>query len=134
MGMHDLIAVLRQHGIQPTAQRLAVAKVVLNRESHPSAEEAWAKVRRRCPTISRATVYNTLNLFVKKGLLKQQVLKEGMAVFDAEVQPHHHFIDEQTGKVYDVPWETLQVTGGESLREFNVREYQVVLRGRRRNR
>ena len=131
--MQNLIAILRRHGIQPTPQRLAVARVVLNRDTHPSAEEAWAKVRRKCPTISRATVYNTLNLFVEKGLLKQQVLKEGMAVFDAEVHPHHHFIDERTGKVYDVPWETLQVTGGESLREFSVREYQVVLRGRKRN-
>lgn len=129
--MQNLIAVLRQHGIHPTLQRLAVARVVLNRDSHPSAEEAWAKVRKRCPTISRATVYNTLNLFVKKGLMRQQVLKEGLALFDAEVRPHHHFIDEQTGKVYDVPWEKLQVTGGESLRQFRVREYQVVLRGRR---
>lgn len=124
---------LRQHGIQPTPQRLAVAQIVLSRESHPSAEEVWTKVRRRCPTISRATVYNTLNLFVKRGLLKLQVLKEGMAVFDAEVDPHHHFIDDETGKVYDVPWEMLRVTGKESLRNFNVREYQVVLRGRRRN-
>lgn len=123
---------LRQHGIQPTPQRLAVAQIVLSRESHPSAEEVWTKVRRRCPTISRATVYNTLNLFVKRGLLKLQVLKEGMAVFDAEVDPHHHFIDDETGKVYDVPWEMLRVTGKESLRNFNVREYQVVLRGRRR--
>ncbi len=131
--MHDLMDMLRQHGIQPTPQRLAVAQIVLSRESHPSAEEVWTKVRRRCPTISRATVYNTLNLFVKRGLLKLQVLKEGMAVFDAEVDPHHHFIDDETGKVYDVPWEMLRVTGKESLRNFNVREYQVVLRGRRRN-
>jgi len=131
--MHDMVAILRQHGIQPTPQRLAVAQIVLSRESHPSAEEVWTKVRRRCPTISRATVYNTLNLFVKRGLLKLQVLKEGMAVFDAEVDPHHHFIDDETGKVYDVPWEMLRVTGKESLRNFNVREYQVVLRGRRRN-
>lgn len=129
--MDDLIAILRRHGIHPTPQRLAVARVVLNRESHPSAEEAWAKVRKRCPTISRATVYNTLNLFVKKGLMRQQVLKEGLALFDAEVRPHHHFIDEQTSRVYDVPWETLRVTGAESLRRFKVREYQVILRGRR---
>ncbi len=131
--MQDLIAILRRHGIQPTPQRLAVAQVVLSRQSHPSAEEAWAKVRRRCPTISRATVYNTLHLFVKKGLMRQQLLKEGLALFDAEVRPHHHFIDEQTGKVYDVPWEALRVTGAESLGRFRVREYQVVLRGRRRN-
>ncbi len=127
-----MLATLRQHGIQPTPQRLAVAKVVLGRDRHPSAEEVWAKVRRRCPTVSRATVYNTLNLFVDKGLLTMQVLREGTAVFDAEVRPHHHFIDERTGRIYDVPWDALQVQGQESLNHYDVRELQVVLRGRRR--
>lgn len=127
-----MLATLRQHGIQPTPQRLAVAKVVLGRDSHPSADEVWAKVRRRCPTVSRATVYNTLNLFVDKGLLKMQILREGTAVFDAEVHPHHHFIDERTGRIYDVPWDALQVQGHESLSQYDVRELQVVLRGRRR--
>ncbi|NLX24284.1 MAG: transcriptional repressor [Phycisphaerae bacterium] len=130
--MRHMLATLRQHGIQPTPQRLAVAKVVLGRDRHPSAEEVWAKVRRRCPTVSRATVYNTLNLFVDKGLLTMQVLREGTAVFDAEVRPHHHFIDERTGRIYDVPWDALQVQGQESLNHYDVRELQVVLRGRRR--
>ena len=132
--MWQPIAILRQHGIQPTPQRLAVAKVVLDRKGHPSAEEVLEKVRRKCPTVSRATVYNTLNLFVKKGLVKQQVLREGSAVFDAEVGAHHHFIDEESGEIHDVPWESLQVKGAKSLRDFEVRELQVVLRGRRRKR
>ncbi len=132
--MRQRIAILRQYGIQPTPQRLAVAEVVLGCKGHPSAEEIWDKVRRKCPTVSRATVYNTLGLFVKKGLLKQQVLREGSVAFDGEVHAHHHFIDEETGKIYDVPWESLQVKGEKSLRDFEVREYQVVLRGRRRKR
>ena len=132
--MHKLIPPLRRHGIQPTPQRLAVAKVVLGRKEHPAADEVWAKVRRRCPTVSRATVYNTLNLFVEKGLLKMQVLKEGTAVFDSDVRAHHHLIDDQTGKIYDVPWDSLQVKGQNSLRDFEVRDLQVVLRGRKRKR
>ena len=111
-----------------------MAEVVWDRKGHPSAEEVLEKVRRKCPTVSRATVYNTLNLFVEKGLLKQQVLKEGNAVFDAEVHAHHRFIDEETGEIYDVLWESLQVKGAKSLREFKVTELQVVLRGRRRKR
>jgi hypothetical protein len=54
-------------------------------------------------------VYNTLNLFAEKGLLKPQPLREGVVVFDPHVKPHHHFIDEDTGKVIDVPWEALKV-------------------------
>lgn len=129
--MFDALSVLRRHGIQPTPQRIAVAEHVLGAKTHPSADEVWEQVRRRCRTLSRATVYNTLNLFVEKGLLRTQVLKEGTVVFDPRVDAHHHFIDVNTGKIYDVPWDALKVTGKEALRGFEVREYQVILRGRR---
>jgi len=119
-------------GIQPTPQRIAVAEYILNTVDHPTADEVWVNVRDRCPTLSRATVYNTLNLFAEKGLLRMQSLKEGVVVFDPHVVPHHHFIDDDTGKVLDIPWDAVKVTGQNSLRGFDVREYQVVLRGRKR--
>jgi Fur family transcriptional regulator, iron response regulator len=130
--MTKVIELLRQHEIQPTPQRLAVAEFVLGTDTHPSADEVLAAVRRRCPTLSRATVYNTLNLFTEKGLVKAQPLKGGVVVFDAHVAPHHHLVEEETGKVFDVPWEALKVTGQAALEEFEVRELQVVMRGRRR--
>lgn len=132
--MTDLVAFLREHGIQPTPQRLAVAEYVLNTEDHPSADEVWSRVQKRCPTLSRATVYNTLNLFAQKGLLRLQNIRETAAVFDPNTTPHHHFIDEDTGKVYDVPWEALEVKGEDNLRGYEIHDYQVVLRGRRRRR
>lgn len=121
---------LRGNGIQPSAQRLAVAEYVLETKDHPSADQVWTKVRRRAPMISRATVYNTLNLLVEKGLLRQLVLAEGRIVFDPHVAPHHHFVDDETGAILDVPWEALDVHRVEALRGMDVREYQVVLRGR----
>jgi Fe2+ or Zn2+ uptake regulation protein len=130
--MKRMLDKLAACGIQPTPQRIAVAEYVLNTANHPTADEVWMNVRDRCPTLSRATVYNTLNLFAEKGLLKTQPLKEGVVVFDPHVTPHHHFIDEETGKVFDIPWDAVKVTHGKSLRGLDVREYQVVLRGRRR--
>jgi Fur family transcriptional regulator, iron response regulator len=130
--MKDIIQVLRRHGVQPTPQRIAVAEHVLAARTHPSADQVWERVRRGCPTLSRATVYNTLNLFVEKRLLRTQVLKEGTVVFDPRIDAHHHFIDVNTGRIYDVPWEALKVSGEKALRGFEVREYQVILRGRRR--
>ena len=129
--MSDIIQVLRRHGIQPTPQRIAVAEHVLAAKTHPAADEVWEQVRRRCPTLSRATVYNTLNLFVEKGLIRTQVLKEGTVVFDPRVEAHHHFIDVDTGRIYDLPWEALRVSIEKALRGFEVREYQVIMRGRR---
>ena len=130
--MRDVLVALRTHGIQPTAQRLAVAGFVLEARSHPTADEVWEKVRARNPTLSRATVYNTLNLFVEKGLLRTQAVREGALVFDPRVARHHHFVDQETGAIYDVPWEAVKVTGEKSLREYDVKEYQVVMRGRKR--
>src|SRR5687768_17369695 len=66
----DVPDILKRHGILPTAQRLAVAEYVLSMTEHPSADNVWAGVRESFTTISRATVYNTLNLFVEKGLLR----------------------------------------------------------------
>ena len=125
---------LRERGIQPSAQRLAVADYVLETLEHPSADQVWARVKERFPAISRATVYNTLNLFVEKGLLAQHALAEGRVVFDPNTGPHHHFIDEGSGAILDVPWEAVDVRKVEELRGLEVREYQVVMRGRRKGR
>jgi Fe2+ or Zn2+ uptake regulation protein len=129
--MDDLADLLRRHGLQPSAQRLAVAEYVLRTQDHPSADEVLARVRGRVPMISRATVYNTLNALVEKGLLRSFVLAEGRLVFDPHVAAHHHFIDEVTGAIHDVPWAALEVRRVEALEGLEVREYQVVLRGRR---
>jgi Fe2+ or Zn2+ uptake regulation protein len=59
------------------------------------------------------------------------VLAEGKVVFDPKVDRHHHFVDEDTGAIHDVPWEALQVKNVDGLRGFDVRAYQVVLRGRK---
>jgi Fur family iron response transcriptional regulator len=122
---------LRDSGIQPSAQRLAVAEYVLHTRAHPTADEVWTEVRARVPMISRATVYNTLNLFVRSGLLRALPLGGGSVVFDPNVAPHHHFIDDATGRIQDVPWEAIDVRQVDGLPGLRVREVQVVLRGRR---
>ena len=126
----DAVLLMRRHAIQPSAQRVAVAAYVLNTSEHPTADRVWARVRRSFPMISRATVYNTLNLFVKKGLLRQFALSDGKTVFDANVGRHHHFVDERSGRLYDIPWDALEVSRIEALSGFAVRDYHVVVRGR----
>jgi Fe2+ or Zn2+ uptake regulation protein len=128
----DIVRILEDRGIQPSAQRVAVATFVLATESHPSADQVWSTVQESFPMISRATVYNTLNLFVRKGLLRELVLAEGRSVFDPNLNPHHHFVDETTGAIYDLPWDSLKVSEVANLKGFDVHEYQVVLRGIKR--
>ena len=129
MQTKDTATTLRDSGIQPSAQRVAVGDYVLYTIEHPSADLVWKRVRERFPWISRATVYNTLNLFVDKGLLQRLNLSEDSIVFDPITETHHHFIDEKSGAIHDVPWDRVQVCNIESLREFEVHDYQVVMRG-----
>jgi Fur family iron response transcriptional regulator len=121
---------LRENGIQPSAQRVAVAEYVLHTREHPSAELVLKRVRERFPWISRATVYNTLNLFVERGLLQRLTIAEDSVVFDPITSTHHHFIDDATGAIYDVPWERVQVCNLESLQDYDIEQYQVVMRGK----
>ena len=123
---------LVEHGIRPSAHRLAVAEYVLTTQDHPSAERVWREVASRFPAISRATVYNTLNLFVEKGILRALHLDPESVVFDPRVETHHHFVDEKTGAIHDVDWEKVQVCNIDQLREYDIHEYMVVMRGTRR--
>lgn len=130
----DVLEALEQVGIQPSAQRVAVGRYVLHTRDHPSADQVFARVKDAFPELSRATVYNTLNLFVGKGLLKALVIAEGRVVFDPDTAPHHHLVDEASGAIHDIPWDALEVRGVDKLDGFDVTAHQVVLRGRARRR
>ena len=67
----DLDAYLRDNGIMPSQQRLRIARVILDKSDHMSAEEVYRNVNGPWPPVSRATVNNTLRLFVEKGLLQK---------------------------------------------------------------
>jgi len=132
MDLKAAIELLGRHDIRPSAQRVAIARFVLETEAHPSADQVWQRVKVQFPMVSRATVYNTLNLFVAKGLLQELTLAPGFTVYDPKTDPHHHFLDDATGAIHDVPWDALDVSRIEGLRDYEVRDYSVVLRGRRR--
>lgn len=127
----DVGSILRAAGIRPSSHRIKVAEYVLRTSEHPSAEQVYERVQGELPVLSRGTVYNTLNLLVEKGLLRALVLHEGRTVFDPCLERHHHFIDDVTGEVVDVPWDAVQVGAVSGVRGIAVREYMVVMRGRK---
>ncbi|MGF1467897.1 MAG: Fur family transcriptional regulator [Sandaracinaceae bacterium] len=130
--MSDILERLRSRGITPSAQRVAIAEYVLTTNEHPSADRVFTVVGERLPVLSRATVYNTLKLFVEKGLLRTVNLAEGGVVFDSNLDRHHHFVDVDSGEIVDIDWNRLRVAGVPDLEGYEVEHYEVVLRGRRR--
>jgi Fur family transcriptional regulator, iron response regulator len=127
-----LVERLEHAGVRPSAQRVAIAAYVLATSDHPTADQVWSRVKADFPMVSRATVYNTLQTFREHGLIQQLVLAEGSVVFDPKVEPHHHFVDDETGAIHDIPWSALRVGKVDELEGVDVRDYMVVVRGRRK--
>jgi Fur family iron response transcriptional regulator len=94
---------LARHGAKPTAQRLQLAELLFARPQHVSAEQVLKSARAAGIRVSKATVYNTLNLFVDCGLLRALTVDRDRVYYDSTVAPHHHFYNVDTGEMIDVP-------------------------------
>lgn len=94
-------ALLRQHGIYPTGQRLAIASVLMARHQHVTADELHERVCTADEVVSKATVYNTLNLFVDKGLVRQIIVDAGKTFYDSNRAHHQHVYNVDTGELID---------------------------------
>ena len=90
-------------GIRPTAQRVRIASLLLSAPQHLSAEQILASLRSAGARVSKATVYNTLNLFASHGLIRLLSVDGSRAWFDSNVDAHYHFHDTSSGALIDVP-------------------------------
>jgi Fur family iron response transcriptional regulator len=93
---------LEQRGIQATAQRLRIAELLFARDQHLTAEQILEALAEDGSQVSKATVYNTLNLFAEKGLLKPLLVDPERGLFDSNTRPHYHIHVEDTGELIDV--------------------------------
>ncbi len=122
---------LRRAGVPITLQRVEIACVLLLRPMHMSADQALAAVRERAPEISRATVYNTLNLFREKNLVKELIVDPDRVVYDSNTEPHHHLYNVDTGEVSDIASAALRVVGTPALPAgTELQEIDVIIRVR----
>jgi Fur family iron response transcriptional regulator len=102
-------ALLAQHGIAPTEQRLEIARLLFARHQHLSAEQILAQLSRQASRVSKATVYNTLNLFAENGLVREVVIDPAKRFYDSNLDPHHHLFHTDTGRLEDVPPARIQI-------------------------
>ncbi len=100
--MHDVNSLLESHGIRPTHQRVKVAEVLLAAPVHLTADQLLATLKQSPSRVSKATVYNTLKLFVDHGLARQIHLDPDRCVYDSTILPHHHFQNVETGEMRDI--------------------------------
>jgi len=107
-----LLERLRDAGLRPTRQRLALARLLFDGgDRHVTAEQLYAEARQEEIPVSLATIYNTLNQFRKAGLLREVVVDAGRSWFDTNLDDHHHFFHEGSGTLTDFRAEDLAVEG-----------------------
>jgi len=130
--MDDIVAKLCAGGVKPTRQRLEIARVLFASADHLSADRILALVNDKRPATSKATVYNTLKLFLARGLIRAVIVNPSKVFYDSNIAPHHHFYDVHAGKLIDIAADNVAVTGLPPLPAGSVAEgVDIVIRIRR---
>ncbi|ADQ47228.1 ferric uptake regulator, Fur family [Caldicellulosiruptor kronotskyensis 2002] len=119
---------LEKRGIKPSLIRIKVYEYLKKHRTHPTAEEVYLNLSKEIPTLSKTSVYNTLSLFVEKGLVQMLTIEENIARFDADTSVHGHFQCKVCCKIYDflVEKESIQ---SYLDKNFDVEEIYVYYKG-----
>ena len=131
----DALRRLKEAGLRPTRQRLALGKLLFDAgDRHVTAEQVHGEVGAQGIKVSLATIYNTLNQFTESGLLREVVVAPGRSYFDTNVSDHHHFFYEDDGALQDIPGDQIALaTMPEAPAKAEVARVDVIVRLRRAN-
>ncbi len=121
---------LREVGLRPTRQRLALAKLLFDGEDrHVTAEDLHSEAREAGVGVSLATIYNTLHQFTQASLLREVVVEAGRSYFDTNTSYHHHFFFEKNGRLIDIPGSGISISDVPSPPEgLQVKSVDVIVR------
>jgi Fur family transcriptional regulator, iron response regulator len=127
---HDLEAALRDVGLRPTRQRVALAQLLFLRGNrHLTAEMLYGEATQSNLQVSLATVYNTLNQFSKVGLLREIGVDGSTTYFDTRTSDHHHFFIEGAGEIRDIPTTQIRIGSVASIPDgYEISRVDLVIR------
>ncbi|MCP5141569.1 MAG: transcriptional repressor [Chromatiales bacterium] len=127
-----ILARLRACGISPTAQRVEIARALLSRPQHLSADQVLAVVNRERSSVSKATIYNTLALFAEKGLVREVIVDPSRVFYDSNTEPHHHLYQVEDGALSDIALNSIALDGLPALPEgMEIDRVDVIVRVRK---
>ncbi|SCW81479.1 Fur family transcriptional regulator, peroxide stress response regulator [Paenibacillus tianmuensis] len=122
---------LKTMGIRMTPQRHAILSYLINTMSHPTADEIYKALSPLYPSMSVATVYNNLKVFIESGLVREMTYGDHSSRFDADLSEHYHALCEECGKLVDFaykPLDDLEQAAGE-MTGFQVKSHRVEVYG-----
>ena len=131
---HDVKSMLRQVGLRPTRQRMALGWILFGKgDRHLTAEALYEEATRAKVPVSLATIYNTLHQFTEVGLLRQVAVDGSKAYFDTNTTAHHHFFVEGDGELLDIPGAEVLIGSNPTPPEgYEIERVDVIVRLRRK--
>jgi Fur family peroxide stress response transcriptional regulator len=125
-----IVQTLKSKGLRITPQRFAVYANLLSRTDHPTVEQILTDLNQDFPVSSQATIYSSLQVLQEVGLVREVLLESGVARYDANTQPHHHFYCRQCSAIEDIAWDIFQPLQFQNLRHgLQVEAYEVKVEG-----
>jgi Fur family peroxide stress response transcriptional regulator len=125
--IQDLSTRLKNSGIKPSVQRLKILEYFLHNRNHPTAAKIFQDLNTEMPTLSQATVYNTLALFKEKHLIKIISSEDQNARYDLTDDEHGHFYCKQCREVYDFPYN--YADNYAQLEGFTIESEEIIIKG-----
>lgn len=115
--------ILIDNGIKPTYQRIKILEFITQNHSHPTVDAIYEALYKIVPTLSKTTIYNTLNLFRSYNLIRVLSITESELRYDYHTKPHHHFLCRECGQIFDVdidcPYLNIVKVNGHKIEEVH---------------
>jgi len=124
----DIEKRIAEKGIRPTRQRLRVLAYLADIPCHPTVDQIYSALRQDMPDLSRTTVYNTLDVFLKAGLVRSLTISSHEACYEYALNQHSHFLCEHCGKIYDFNISITPITDHD-LDGFQIHDKHVYFKG-----
>ena len=122
---------LREHGVKATSRRIEIGALLLASPCHMSADQILNRLREAGSKVSKATVYNTLHLFSRKGIVRELAVDPGHLVYDSTTSFHHHFFNADSGELIDIDPDGLEIKGLPELpRDTQAESVELIIRVR----
>ncbi len=100
--MDKYVKILKDNNIKVTPQRLEVLRYLDDNKAHPNVEKIYSELKKKNPSLSKTTVYNTLDSLKEHGLVQVLTISPTESIFDSVISPHHHFLCKICGAVIDI--------------------------------
>jgi Fur family transcriptional regulator, peroxide stress response regulator len=124
----SLAKILTEKNIKPSYQRMKILEYLMDKKNHPTVDKIFIDLVKEIPTLSKATVYNTLDLLKKEDLARVVTIENNETRFDTKVESHGHFKCGSCGSIFDFAID-IDSFSTDSLKQFKINEKNVYFKG-----